>query len=42
MELLSILLELQFLGVPLFDMDDFWKLVIKGTFNLFVITLALD
>ena len=41
MELLSILLELQFLGVPLFDMDDFWKLVIKGTFNLFVITVIV-
>ncbi|MEE2931050.1 MAG: DUF4956 domain-containing protein [Bacteroidota bacterium] len=42
MELLSVfLLEIQFLGAPLFDMEDFWKLLIKGAFNLFVVTMIV-
>ena len=40
MELLSILLSqgLEFLGTPVFDSEDFWKMVVKTAFNLIVIT----
>ena len=40
MELLSILLSegLEFLGTPLFDSQDFWRMVTKTIFNLIVIT----
>ena len=42
MELLSVLLlEMQFLGTPLVDMEDFWKLIIKGAFNLFIVTMIV-
>ena len=39
--LLSILNDLEFLGIPLFDMEDFWKLIIKGSFNLLVTTIII-
>ena len=37
MELLLILLDstLEFLGAPLFDAKDFWKLIVKTVFNLY-------
>jgi hypothetical protein len=40
MELLSILLSLgvDFLGTPIFDSEDFWKLITKTIFNLIIIT----
>ena len=40
MELLSILLSggLEFLGTPIFDSEDFWKLITKTVFNLIIIT----
>ena len=40
MELLSILLSggMEFLGSPVFDSKDFWKLITKTAFNLIVIT----
>ena len=42
MELLFILLDsMEFLGIPLFDAEDFWKLLIKTSFNLLVITLIV-
>tara|TARA_B100001113_G_C20875051_1_gene520058 strand:- start:50 stop:694 length:645 start_codon:yes stop_codon:yes gene_type:complete len=43
MELLSILMnfDLEFLGSPLFDAKDFWKLVVKTSLNLFVVTLIV-
>ncbi len=39
--LLSVLNDLEFLGIPLFDMEDFWKLIIKGSFNLLVTTIII-
>lgn len=39
--LLSSLNDLEFLGIPLFDMEDFWKLIIKGSFNLLVTTIII-
>ncbi|MBO97771.1 MAG: DUF4956 domain-containing protein [Flavobacteriales bacterium] len=43
MELLLILLDstLEFLGAPLFDAKDFWKLIFKSVFNLIVITIIV-
>lgn len=43
MELLSILLKggIEFLGTPLFDAEDFWKLLVKTVFNLIVITTII-
>jgi len=41
MTLLSVLNDLEFLGIPLFDMEDFWKLIIKGSFNLLVTTIII-
>ena len=42
MELLLILLEgLEFLGAPVWDSEDFLKLLIKGTFNLGVVLLIV-
>ena len=43
MELLLILLDstLEFLGAPLFDPKDFWKLIVKTVFNLTVITIIV-
>ena len=40
MELLSILLSggVEFLGTPIFDSEDFWKLITKTVFNLIIIT----
>ena len=42
MELLFILLEgLEFLGTPLWDPEDFLKLLVKGTFNLGIVILIV-
>jgi hypothetical protein len=43
MELLSILLSVgvEFLGTPIFDAEDFWKLITKTVFNLVVITAII-
>jgi len=43
MELLSILLSvgLEFLGTPVFDSEDFWKMVTKTIFNLIIITVIV-
>ena len=43
MELLSILLSggLEFLGTPLFDSKDFWRMVFKTVFNLLIITIIV-
>jgi len=43
MELLLILLDstIEFLGAPLFDAKDFWKLIVKTVFNLTVITIIV-
>ena len=43
MELLSILLSggLDFLGTPVFDSEDFWKMVTKTIFNLIIITVIV-
>tara|TARA_B100000945_G_C20303240_1_gene559101 strand:- start:178 stop:822 length:645 start_codon:yes stop_codon:yes gene_type:complete len=43
MELLSILLSegLEFLGTPLFDSKDFWRMVTKTIFNLLIITVIV-
>ena len=40
MELLTILLSGfgEFLGTPIFDSEDFWKLITKTVFNLIIIT----
>jgi hypothetical protein len=40
MELLSLLLNggMEFLGTPIFDSEDFWKLITKTIFNLIIIT----
>ena len=36
-----ILQDLEFLGIPVFDMEDFWKLIIKGSFNLLITTIII-
>jgi len=42
MELLLILLDsIEFLGTPLFDSEDFLKLIIKTVFNLIIITVII-
>ena len=42
MELLLILLDsIEFLGTPLFDPKDFWKLIVKTAFNLIIITIII-
>jgi len=43
MELLTILLSggMDFLGTPIFDAEDFWKLITKTVFNLIVITAII-
>jgi len=43
MELLTILLigGMDFLGTPIFDAEDFWKLITKTVFNLIVITAII-
>ena len=43
MELLSILLSegLEFLGTPVFDSKDFWRMVTKTIFNLIIITVVV-
>ena len=43
MEILSILLSagLEFLGTPIFDSEDFWKMVVKTVFNLLVIIVIV-
>ena len=43
MELLSILLSegLEFLGTPVFDSEDFWRMVTKTIFNLIIITVIV-
>ena len=42
MELLLILLEsLEFLGTPMWDAEDFQKLIIKGVFNLAIVLLIV-
>ena len=42
MELLLILLDgIEFLGTPLFDPKDFWKLIVKTAFNLIIITVII-
>ena len=43
MELLTILLSGfgDFLGTPIFDAEDFWKLITKTVFNLIVITAII-
>ena len=42
MELLLILLDsVEFLGTPLFDAKGFWKLLVKTTFNLTIITVII-
>ena len=42
MELLLILLDsIEFLGTPLFDPEDFLKLIVKTVFNLIIITVII-
>ena len=42
MELLLIFLNsIEFLGTPLFDAKDFWKLITKTAFNLIIITIII-
>jgi hypothetical protein len=43
MELLSILLTggMEFLGAPIFDSENFWKLITKTVFNLVIITAII-
>ena len=43
MELLTILLSggMEFLGTPIFDAEDFWKLITKTVFNLVFITVII-
>ena len=33
--------ELEFLGTPVYDAEDFWKLITKGIFNLFIILIIV-
>ena len=39
--LLILLADLEFLGAPLWDAQDFWKLIIKGFFNLAIVLLIV-
>ena len=43
MELLSILLTggMEFLGAPIFDSENFWKLITKTVFNVVIITTVI-
>jgi len=42
MEVLLILLDgIEFLGTPLFDSENFWKLITKTVFNLIIITVII-
>ena len=42
MDLLLILLDgLEFLGAPVFDSQDFWRLIIKGLFNLMIVVIIV-
>ena len=42
MELLLILLDsIEFLGTPLFDPKDFWRLIVKTAINLIIITIII-
>mgnify|MGYP006134624915 FL=1 len=42
MELLLILLDsIEFLGTPIFDPQDFWRLIVKTAFNLIIITIII-
>ena len=42
MDLLLILLDsIEFLGTPLFDHKDFWRLIVKTAFNLIIITIII-
>ena len=42
MELLLILLDsIEFLGAPIFDSENFWKLITKTVFNLIIITTII-
>ena len=44
MELLTILLQLaefEIFGAPLWDSEDFWKLLAKAIFNLAIITIII-
>ncbi len=42
MDLLLILLDgMEFLGIPVFDSEDFWELIVKTFFNLLVITIII-
>lgn len=42
MEVLLILLDgMEFLGTPLFDSENFWKLITKTVFNLIIITVII-
>ena len=42
MDLLLILLDgMEFLGIPIFDSEDFWELIVKTFFNLLVITIII-
>ena len=42
MEVLLILLDsIEFLGTPLFDSEDFLKLIVKTGFNLIIITVII-
>ena len=42
MDLLLILLDgIEFLGIPVFDSEDFWELIVKTFFNLLVITIII-
>ncbi len=31
----------QYLGTPIFDKEDFWKLIIKGVFNIFIVLIIV-
>lgn len=33
--------QLEFLGTPVYDAEDFWKLITKGVFNLFIILIIV-
>ena len=39
--LLNIIEGSEFLGAPLFDSEDFWRLILKTVFNLSVILLLV-
>ncbi|MBJ04855.1 MAG: DUF4956 domain-containing protein [Flavobacteriales bacterium] len=39
--LLNILLSFEFLGAPIFDSEDFWRLILKTFFNLSIVLLIV-